>query len=198
MRWSHVDLERGEIRVYQLRRSRYRHGCADPAECAKPHHRDGCAPGCTSHAQHCPVREGGSWSFTEPKGGKARTLIVPAPLLTHLEAQRVVQARLREHAGDLWQDWDLVFSRPDGRPIATKDDWDAWKRLLRIAEVRDARLHDARHTAATLLLEQGVDIRVVQEILGHSTLAVTKRYTHVSDKLARDAAERMGRSLWPA
>ncbi|WP_156870314.1 tyrosine-type recombinase/integrase, partial [Sporichthya polymorpha] len=53
-----------------------------------------------------------------------------------------------------------------------------------------------RHTAATLLLEQGVDIRVVQQILGHSTLAVTKRYTHVTDVLARQAADRMGQALW--
>jgi site-specific recombinase XerD len=65
-----------------------------------------------------------------------------------------------------------------------------------VAGVRDARLHDARHTAATLLLEQGVDIRVVQEILGHSTLAVTKKYTHVTSRLARDAAARMANALW--
>jgi site-specific recombinase XerD len=45
-------------------------------------------------------------------------------------------------------------------------------------------------------MEQGVDVRVVQEILGHSTLAVTRRYTHVTNRLARDAAERMGRALW--
>ncbi|MET9317703.1 tyrosine-type recombinase/integrase [Kribbella sp. NPDC003505] len=62
--------------------------------------------------------------------------------------------------------------------------------------LRDARPHDARHTAATLLLEQGVDIRVVQEVLGHSTLAVTKRYTHVTSKLADDAAAKVGKALW--
>jgi site-specific recombinase XerD len=61
---------------------------------------------------------------------------------------------------------------------------------------REARPHDARHTAATLLLEQGVDIRVVQEILGHSSIAVTKRYTHVTNKLSKDAAKRMGEALW--
>ena len=77
-----------------------------------------------------------------------------------------------------------------------RDDWAAWKWLCKAAGVRDARLHDARHTAATLLLEQGVDIRVVQEILGHSTLAVTKRYTHVTSRLAKEAAERMARALW--
>ncbi|WP_134131290.1 tyrosine-type recombinase/integrase [Kribbella pratensis] len=68
--------------------------------------------------------------------------------------------------------------------------------MLQAAGLRDARPHDARHTAATLLLEQGVDIRVVQEILGHSTLAVTKRYTHVTSKLAEDAAAKIGKALW--
>lgn len=77
-----------------------------------------------------------------------------------------------------------------------RDDWDDWKWLCRAAGVRGARLHDAWHTAATLLLEQGVDIHVVQEILGHSTLAVTKRYTHVTSRLARDAADRMAYALW--
>jgi site-specific recombinase XerD len=71
-----------------------------------------------------------------------------------------------------------------------------WEWLCKAASVRDARLHDARHTAATLLLEQGVDISVVQEILGHSTLAVTKGYAHVTSRLAREAAERMSRALW--
>lgn len=47
-----------------------------------------------------------------------------------------------------------------------------------------------------LLLEQGVDIRVGQEILGHSPLAVTKRYTHTASKLAEDAAAKMGKALW--
>ena len=52
--------------------------------------------------------------------------------------------------------------------------------MLRQAQVRDARVHDARHTAATLLIEQGVHIRVVQEVLGHIRVTTTERYTHVA------------------
>ncbi len=60
----------------------------------------------------------------------------------------------------------------------------------------ESRVHDARHTAATLLLEQGVDIRGVQAILRHSSLTVTKRYDHATRKLTKDAANRMGNALW--
>ncbi|WP_235854187.1 tyrosine-type recombinase/integrase [Nonomuraea aridisoli] len=57
-------------------------------------------------------------------------------------------------------------------------------------------MHGARHTAATLLIEQGVDISVVQEILGHSQLTTTKRYTHNTASLSTEAATRMGRAFW--
>ncbi len=134
--------------------------------------------------------------FRTPKSGKTRTLPIPAPLLPALKAHKATQAAERLAAGDQWEDWDLVFARSDGRPIEPRDDYDQWRALLKAAGLRGARPHDARHTAATLLLEQGVDIRVVQEILGHSSLAVTKRYTHVTSKLSRAAAERMGEALW--
>jgi site-specific recombinase XerD len=91
---------------------------------------------------------------------------------------------------------DLVFAGPTGKPVNPRGDWAEFKAMLQSAGLRNARPHDARHTAATLLLEQGVDIRVVQEILGHSSLAVTKRYTHVTSKLAEEAATRMGDALW--
>jgi SRSO17 transposase len=61
---------------------------------------------------------------------------------------------------------------------------------------RDARVHDARHTAATLLIEQGVHIRVVQEVLGHTRVTTTERYTHVATLQMKDASERMGQALW--
>ncbi|MEU8377629.1 tyrosine-type recombinase/integrase [Streptosporangium sp. NPDC048865] len=72
-----------------------------------------------------------------------------------------------------------------------------FKQLLQLAEIdKNARVHDTRHTAATLLLEQGVDIRMVQAVFGHSRLTTTKRYTHITETLAIEAAGRMGRALW--
>jgi integrase len=68
---------------------------------------------------------------------------------------------------------------------------------LKAAGVRDARVHDARHTAATLLLQQGVPARVAMDILGHSQITLTLgTYSHVVPELAEEAPERMGAALW--
>jgi site-specific recombinase XerD len=98
-------------------------------------------------------------------------------------------------AGQDWED-DLVFCQPNGRPIDPRDDWEDWKKLLATAGVRDARVHDGRHTAGTLLIEMGVHVCTVQEILGHSDIRVTQRYTHVASPMVRDAARHMGQALW--
>ena len=84
-----------------------------------------------------------------------------------------------------------------GRPIDPRADWASWKALLAEAGVRDARLHDARHTAATLLLVQGVNARTVMDIMGWTEARMLSRYQHVVDELRRDAADRMGQALWP-
>jgi len=81
-------------------------------------------------------------------------------------------------------------------PIDPRGDNRAWMALLASAGVRVARLHDARHTAATLLCQQGVPIRVVMEILGHSQVSLTMRYTHVLPDMMREAAAGMGEALW--
>jgi integrase len=83
-----------------------------------------------------------------------------------------------------------------GSPIERTEDWRSWKNILSQAGVRDARVHDARHTAATLLVEQGVHIRVVQEVLGHTSVTTTERCTHVATLQMRDASGRIGQALW--
>jgi len=136
--------------------------------------------------------------MVEPKSSAGRrSVALPAPLIEGLRSHRAAQLEERLKAGSEWQDHGLVFAQPNGKPIDPRADNRAWKALLEAAGVRDARLHDARHTAATLLLLlQGVDNRVVMEILGHSQLSMTVRYQHVLPDLARDAADRMGKALW--
>jgi hypothetical protein len=96
-------------------------------------------------------------------------------------------------AGSEWHDEDLVFAQPNGRPIDEKADYDEWARLLQKAGVRHVRLHDGRHTAATLLLSENVHPRVVMELLGHNQMRTTMDiYSHVMPTLAREAADRMG------
>ncbi|MER5621060.1 tyrosine-type recombinase/integrase [Streptosporangium sp. NPDC002544] len=134
--------------------------------------------------------------MVQRKGRSKLTLQCPPELLPFLRAHRDAQAAEREKAGDLWEEHDLVFTTRHGRPMERSEDYKAWKTLLKRAGVRDARLHDARHTAGTLLVEQGVHIRVVQEILGHARVTTTERYIHVAGALMQDASTRMGAALW--
>jgi integrase len=226
LRWAYLDLDKRAVKVWwQLQRLSWRHGCADPHACGKewhrpacptncPQHRHGprcspfcrkwshvcpktsCRKGCTGHAQYCPKRQGGGIIFREPKGKSRRVVMIPPELVALLRTHRAAQIAERLHAGSAWEDHDILFAQPNGRPVDPRDDWEEWKSLLRAAGVRDARVHDGRHTAGTLLIEQGVHVRVVQEILGHSDIRLTQRYTHVASAAAQDAASRIGEALW--
>jgi integrase len=136
--------------------------------------------------------------YEEPKADRSRrTLALPQQLVDALRAHRAAQLEERVAAGSLWEDSDLLFAQANGRPIERKTDWHAWKSILRESGVRDVRLHDGRHTAATLLLSAGVHPRVVMEVLGHAQMrTTTDTYSHVMPALGRDAAERMGEALW--
>ena len=184
-RWADVDLEAGTWRVTQgIQRQAYRHGCGDEP--------------CGQKPLKCPKRVGGL-VLVPPKTDKGRrTIGIPVQLVDALKAHRAVQEAEREAAGSLWQDHGLVFVQETGKMIDPSRDWEEWKRLLAEAEVRDGRLHDARHTAATLLLEQGVDARVVMEILGHSQITLTQNtYQHVMPKVIADATQRVATVLFP-
>jgi integrase len=198
LRWQYVDLDAGTLTVrWQLQPYRCQHGCEDPRACCKDRHRDDCPPGCARHARSCPQRTGGGLKLTELKSDKSRrTIALPTALVAALRAHRAAQLAERMTAGPNWKDGDFVWCQPNGRPIGAHADWDEWKALLEAAGIRSVRVHDARHTAATLLLAQGVDQRVVMEILGHSQISMTCRYAHVLPQVMTDAAERIGRALW--
>jgi integrase len=192
----------------------WRHGCAEPASCyvqawrcrqrvpgrCRTHRRacpQPCPPGCTEHARCCPQRTGGGIVMGETKSvaGKRRAALSP-PELRAMRAHKAAQDGERELAGELWDEHDLVWCTPLGRPIDASADRADWKSVLREAKVRDARVHDGRHTAATMLLLQGVDERVVMEIMGWSDRRMLKLYQHVLDELRVEAARRIGTLLW--
>ncbi|MCW2605485.1 MAG: Integrase [Frankiales bacterium] len=144
-------------------------------------------------------RKGEGLVFVEPKSRAGRrTILLPAPLIHALKVHKSRQLQDRVRAANLWQgEHPLVFAQANGRPINPATDWKAWKALLTTAGVRDARLHDARHTAATLLLQQGVPARVAMQVLGHSQIGLTLgTYSHVVPELAQEAASRMAAVLW--
>jgi integrase len=132
-------------------------------------------------------------SFFRQRKGKGM-LTLQCPLLELLKEHRKKQAAERLRAGSRWTDHDLTFATRHGGPIERTEDWRTWKAILRQAGVRDARVHDARHTAATLLIEQGVHI---QRSAGDpGPYPTTERYTHVATLQMKDASERMGEALW--
>jgi integrase len=138
--------------------------------------------------------------LVEPKSAAARrSIALPASLVAQLREHRQSQRQERLRAGSEWADHGLVFPRQNGRPTDPRRDWAEWKALLAEAGVRHARLHDARHTAATLLLSQGVPARVAMGILGHSQITLTLgTYSHVVPELAASAAASMNEALWGA
>jgi integrase len=94
-----------------------------------------------------------------------------------------------------WEDYGLVFPNHVGRPIERQNllRRSFWPLLSR-AELPHIRFHDLRHSAATILLAQGVHPKVVQERLGHSTITVTMDiYSHVMPTLQREAANELDR-----
>ena len=110
--------------------------------------------------------------FERPKTKRSeRTIALPMPLVAALHTHKAAQPGERMLAAHEWHDDDLVFAQPNGRPIdKKKTDYDDWCALLQRAGVRHVRLHDGRHTAATLLLSEDVHPRVVMELLGHSQM----------------------------
>lgn len=85
-----------------------------------------------------------------------------------------------------------MFTQEDGGPVDPRRDWRTWQDILVEAGAPRARVHAMRHTAATTLLALGADLAVVQEVLRHTDIRMTRAYTHVAEKLTRGAADWMG------
>jgi integrase len=125
-----------------------------------------------------------------------RSLVLTSGTLEALKKHEEIINQMRNAYGIDWKENDLVFPSVDGSPKQATIDFNEWKRALRLCGIKPRRLHDARHTAATLMYGQGIGIEVISRSLGHSSSAITsKLYVHSAIQPLRIAAEKMEKLL---
>jgi len=138
------------------------------------------------------------YNFAEPKTARSRRQIALSStavdvLRRHLEQQVAERKRM----GSAWEDLGLVFPNTVGRPLDNVNLLRYWFHpLLEHAGLPRMRFHDLRHTAATLLLGRGVNPKIVSEMLGHASVAITLDiYSHVMPHMQQQAAQAMDDTL---
>lgn len=137
------------------------------------------------------VDGGREWSTPKTRAGK-RTIVIDDDLVSVLKSHRAAQNKEKLALGRGYRDEDLVTAQVDGTSIGPTRITEQFNRLSARAGLPHIRLHDLRHTYATLALEAGIHPRVVQEQLGHSHVSVTLGiYSHVDVKLHASAADLM-------
>ncbi|MBI4333030.1 MAG: site-specific integrase [Chloroflexi bacterium] len=135
--------------------------------------------------------------FRQPKTAKSRRLIALTPSTTSvLREHHDAQEKVNRALGIPFNGDGLVFCQPDGRPLLPDSVTQAWRHLVKRAGLSGIRLHDCRHTHASLLLKQGVHPKIVQERLGHASIQITlDTYSHVAPGLQEAAAARFDEIL---
>lgn len=119
-----------------------------------------------------------------------RTLDLDPMTVIALRAHKSAQNAQRLSMGELWQDNDLVFPGSKGQPLNSHTDFTHWQKALAIAGLPVKRLHDARHTAATLLYDAGMDIETIRRFMGHASVLLTSRtYVHHSSRQMKGTAD---------
>jgi integrase len=143
-------------------------------------------------------REGSRLVTTDTKTSLSRRAVnLPKPMLkaliSHEDRQRAEKTELAES----WVDSGYIFTSSVGTPIDPRNLYREFQSLCRKAELGDWHPHELRHSAASLMLAQGVKIQVVSQVLGHSSIRMTADvYGHILDPDRREAAEAMGSVLW--
>ena len=135
----------------------------------------------------------GVYRFAEPKNSNARR-IAPAPsVMRMLRGLKSKQAEQQLRAGQMWLNTrNLVFTNEIGQHYAHNTLSRSFKRIAKKIGLENNCFHDLRHSYAVLSLQNGDDIKTLQENLGHATVAFTLDvYGHVSDKMRQDSANRM-------
>jgi len=140
----------------------------------------------------------GKLTITPTKKDKTHTVNLPAVTRSVLVAHRAKQDEDRRIAGSRWQETGFVFTTTIGTPIDARSVIRRFHSILKTTGLPRIRFHDLRHSAATLLLAQGVSPRYISDLLGHSQVSFTMQtYAHVLPHIQRDVADRMDEILNP-
>ena len=150
------------------------------------------------HVRQAAIAVGGVMLIGPTKGDRSRaTHGIPPAILADLREHKARQNAQRLQLGSLWQDKGLVFCSAVGTPIYGQNLAREYDRLVKLAGVPRIRIHDQRHTNATLLLADGWDPKLVGERLGHRDVTTTLRtYYHVTQKQHEEAGDRLGALLF--
>jgi integrase len=121
-----------------------------------------------------------------------RAIALPPAVVDALRTHRIRQLEERLLAGERWRDSGHVFTSSVGTPLDERGVTRKFQRSRERAGLPPMRFHDLRHSAASLLLAQGVPMRMITELLGHTTIGTTADlYTHILPELRRDTADKM-------
>ena len=141
---------------------------------------------------------GGERYFEQPKTAAGRRVVaLSSETVAALRIHRVRQNAQRLRCGSAWRDHDLIFTVPDGGPVWPDDLTHRFNVLVKAAGAPRIRLHDLRHTHATMLLKEGVHLKIVSERLGHGGIQITADVdSHVTPDMQRQAADSVDSALF--
>jgi len=139
----------------------------------------------------------GKWTLSKTKSEKSKRLIPLSPkLLTELKIQKQKQLKYKELFWNEYYKSDFICTYKDGSLIQPGSFSNIFIRLLSEFNLRRIRFHDLRHTSASLMLLEGIEMKVVSDLLGHSSISITADlYSHVLDDLKKEAANKMDKFL---
>jgi len=139
----------------------------------------------------------GKVAFTRLKTNRSyRTLVLTEETLESLQIHRDLISKWEAACSEGWSHLNLVFPGNNGSFRSSHIDYNEWQKALKLCGIEHHRLHDARHTAATLMYSQGVGIETISRILGHSSSLITSRiYVHAAIEPIQDAAVSLNKLL---
>jgi integrase len=139
----------------------------------------------------------GKATFSRLKTNRSyRTLVMTGETLESLRFHRNLISKWKASCSEKWIDLNLVFPGNDGAVRSSHIDYNEWQKALKLCGIEPHRLHDARHTAATLMYSQGIGIETISRILGHSSSLITSRISvHAALEPIKDAAISLNKLL---